>query len=88
MSSAGRPIPQPDAPRSNANSNTTNRAVRAQRSHADLLGWPGFDYRNWQNAAQFCADNKINLDETWSGPRRRSTSRSATPHRDGRISIR
>src|SRR5262245_65247 len=29
----------------------------------DLLGWPGFDYQNWQNAAQFCADNKINLDE-------------------------
>ena len=33
----------------------------------DLQGWPGFDYRNWQNAAQFCADNKINLEEalTW-----------------------
>ena len=29
----------------------------------DLLGWPGFNYQNWQNAAQFCADNKINLDE-------------------------
>src|SRR4029077_5503096 len=22
-----------------------------------------FNYQNWQNAAQFCADNKINLDE-------------------------
>jgi hypothetical protein len=29
----------------------------------DLLGWPGFNYQNWQNAAQFCADHKINLDE-------------------------
>lgn len=29
----------------------------------DLLGWPGFNYQNWQNAAQFCADNKVNLDE-------------------------
>jgi hypothetical protein len=29
----------------------------------DLLGWPGFNYRNWQTAAQFCADNKINLEE-------------------------
>ena len=29
----------------------------------DLLGWPGFNYQNWQNAAQFCADNKINLEE-------------------------
>jgi hypothetical protein len=33
----------------------------------DLLSWPGFSYQNWQNAAQFCADNKINLEEalTW-----------------------
>src|SRR3954468_5669848 len=29
----------------------------------DLLGWPGFNYQNWQTAAQFCADNKINLEE-------------------------
>ena len=29
----------------------------------DLQGWPGFNYLNWQNAAQFCADNKINLEE-------------------------
>jgi Protein of unknown function (DUF2911) len=29
----------------------------------DLLNWPGFNYQNWQNAAQFCADNKINLEE-------------------------
>lgn len=29
----------------------------------DLQGWPGFNYQNWQNAAQFCADNKVNLEE-------------------------
>jgi hypothetical protein len=29
----------------------------------DLLNWPGFNYQNWQTAAQFCADNKINLEE-------------------------
>jgi len=33
----------------------------------NLLSWPGFNYQNWQSAAQFCADNKINLEEalTW-----------------------
>ena len=29
----------------------------------DLQGWPGFNYANWQNAAQFCADHKVNLEE-------------------------
>jgi tetratricopeptide (TPR) repeat protein len=29
----------------------------------DLLGWAGFNYQNYQTAAQFCADSKINLDE-------------------------
>ena len=29
----------------------------------ELMVWPGFNYRNWQTAAQFCADNKVNLDE-------------------------
>jgi hypothetical protein len=33
-------------------------AIRKQ-----LQSWPGFDYRNWQQAAQFCADHKVNLDE-------------------------
>jgi tetratricopeptide (TPR) repeat protein len=28
-----------------------------------LQSWAGFNYRNWQQAAQFCADNKVNLDE-------------------------
>jgi len=33
----------------------------------DLQVWPGFNYQNWQTAAQFCADHKINLEEalTW-----------------------
>ena len=29
----------------------------------ELQGWPGFNPENWQAAAQFCADHKINLDE-------------------------
>jgi tetratricopeptide (TPR) repeat protein len=29
----------------------------------NLQGWPGFKYQNWQTAAQFCANHKINLDE-------------------------
>jgi hypothetical protein len=33
-----------------------------------LESWPGFRYEDWQTAAQFCADHKINLEEalTWS----------------------
>src|SRR4051794_30483670 len=37
--------------------------VYVDQMRKDLLGWPGFNYQNWQNAAQFCADNKINLGE-------------------------
>jgi len=33
------------------------------RMRQELQSWPGFNYQNWQNAAQFCADNKINLVE-------------------------
>lgn len=29
----------------------------------ELESWPGFDYQNWQGAAQFAADNKVHLDE-------------------------
>ena len=29
----------------------------------ELESWPGFNYQDWQTAAQFCADNKINLNE-------------------------
>ena len=34
-----------------------------EQMREDLQNWPGFNYQNWQTAAQFCADNKINLDE-------------------------
>ena len=46
----------------------------------DLLTWPGFNYQNWQNAAQFCADNKINLDEAlvWADRAIREPFRGAT----------
>jgi len=37
--------------------------VYVAKIRADLQSWPGFNYRNWQNAAQFCADNKVNLEE-------------------------
>lgn len=29
----------------------------------DLESWAGFNYQDWQSAAQFCADNKVNLEE-------------------------
>jgi Protein of unknown function (DUF2911) len=32
----------------------------------DLQSWAGFNYQDWQTAAQFCADNKINLEEALS----------------------
>jgi tetratricopeptide (TPR) repeat protein len=46
----------------------------------ELESWAGFRYEDWQTAAQFCADNKINLEEAlvWadkaiSGPFRGAT---------------
>ncbi len=33
------------------------------RMREDLRGWAGFSYQNWETAAQWCAANKINLDE-------------------------
>ena len=35
----------------------------AEQMRQDLQGWPGFNYQNWQTAAQFCADHKVNLEE-------------------------
>jgi len=29
----------------------------------ELRAWPGFNYQNWQAAAQFAADNKVQLDD-------------------------
>jgi hypothetical protein len=35
----------------------------AEAMAKELQGWPGFKYQNWQIAAQFCANHKINLEE-------------------------
>lgn len=35
----------------------------AAEMRKELLNWAGFNYRNWQIAAQICADNKVNLEE-------------------------
>ena len=34
-----------------------------QQLRKDLQSWPGFDTHNWQKAATFCANNRVNLDE-------------------------
>lgn len=46
----------------------------------DLQSWPGFNYLNWQNAAQFCADHKINLEEAlvWADKAIKEPFRGAT----------
>jgi hypothetical protein len=51
-----------------------------EKMRQDLQSWAGFNYQDWQTAAQFCAANKINLEEalTWadkaiSGPFRGAT---------------
>ena len=38
-------------------------ALYVAKMRQDLQAWAGFNYQDWQNAAQFCADNKINLEE-------------------------
>ena len=45
--------------------NVTELYVSKMRE--ELRSSPGFDYRNWSTAAQYCAQNKINLEEalTW-----------------------
>ena len=42
-------------------------ALYVAKMRQDLQSWAGFNYQDWQTAAQFCADNKINLEEalTW-----------------------
>ncbi|MBA3914247.1 MAG: DUF2911 domain-containing protein [Acidobacteriales bacterium] len=46
----------------------------------DLESWGGFRNEDWQTAAQFCADNKINLEEalTWADKAIRGPFRGAT----------
>ena len=45
-----------------------------------LESWPGFRYEDWQTAAQFCADHKINLEEAliWADRAISSPFRGAT----------
>ena len=33
------------------------------KMRTDLNSWAGFNWQNWNNAAMFCAFNKINLEE-------------------------
>src|SRR5215470_7799322 len=50
-----------------------------------LRAWPGFNYQNWQTAAQFCADNKVNLEEglIWADKAINEPFRGAVPgHKD------
>jgi hypothetical protein len=46
----------------------------------ELLAWPGFNWQNWQNAADFCAQKKINLDEAlvWADRAIKEPFRNAT----------
>ena len=46
----------------------------------DLQSWAGFNYQEWQSAAQFCADNKINLEEAlqWADKAIKGPFRGAT----------
>jgi tetratricopeptide (TPR) repeat protein len=46
----------------------------------DLQSWAGFQYQDWQTAAQFCADNKMNLEEalTWADKAISAPFRGAT----------
>jgi hypothetical protein len=37
--------------------------IYVAKMRQDLESWAGFDYRNWQTAAQFCATRKIDLEE-------------------------
>ena len=38
-------------------------ALYVAQIRQDLSSWPGFNYQNWQQAAQFAAASKIDLDE-------------------------
>jgi len=37
--------------------------IYVARMRQELQSWAGFRYEDWQTAAQFCADNKVNLEE-------------------------
>jgi hypothetical protein len=59
--------------------------VYVAKIRQQLQSWPGFRYEDWQAAAQFCADNKVNLEEalTWADKAISGPFRGATiPHED------
>lgn len=58
--------------------------IYVAKIRADLQGWPGFNYLNWQNAAQFCADNKVNLEEAlvWADKAIKEPFRGTPPGRE------
>ena len=51
-----------------------------EKLRQELQSWPGFRYEDWQTAAQFCADQKINLEEalTWADKAISAPFRGAT----------
>lgn len=55
-------------------------SIYVSEMRQQLEAWPGFNYQNWQAAAQFCADRKINLDEAlvWADKAISSPFRGAT----------
>jgi len=55
-------------------------ALYVAKMRQDLESWAGFNYQNWQTAAKFCADNKINLEEglTWADKAINGPFRGAT----------
>jgi len=61
-----------------------------EQMRKDLLGWPGFNYENWRLAAQFCADNKINLEEAlvWADKAINEPFRNAAQGREDLFTLR
>ena len=59
------------------------------RMRQDLQSWAGFRYVDWQTAAQFCADNKINLEEalTWADKSIFMPFRGATVGREDFVTL-
>ena len=54
--------------------------IYVAKMRQELQSWAGFRYEDWQTAAQFCADHKINLEEalTWADKAINSPFRGAT----------
>ena len=58
--------------------------IYVSKMRQELQSWAGFRYEDWQTAAQFCADNKINLEEalTWADKAISTPFRGATVGRE------